>query len=61
MFGQAVAASALLLAGIRPGPSEIVKSFGWQTMSNTTEIVIGIPIVLFFVLGASNSLNLLHL
>ena len=58
MLGQVVAASALLFAGIRPDLSEIVKSFGWQ-MSNTTEIAIGIPIVVFFVLGATNSLNLL--
>jgi UDP-GlcNAc:undecaprenyl-phosphate GlcNAc-1-phosphate transferase len=59
MLGQAVAASALLFAGIWPDLSEIVKSLGWQTMSNTTEIMIGIPIVVFFVLGATNSLNLL--
>jgi UDP-GlcNAc:undecaprenyl-phosphate/decaprenyl-phosphate GlcNAc-1-phosphate transferase len=59
MLGQVVAASTLLFAGIWPDLSEIVKSLGWQTMSNTTEIMIGIPIVIFFVLGATNSLNLL--
>ena len=48
-----------MLAEIQPDLSEIVKSFGWQTMSDTTEIVIGIPIIIFFVLGATNSLNLL--
>jgi len=58
MFGQVVAASALLFVGIRPDISEIVKSFGLQ-MSNTTEIALGVPIVVFFVLGACNSLNLL--
>jgi UDP-GlcNAc:undecaprenyl-phosphate GlcNAc-1-phosphate transferase len=58
MFGQVIAASAILFAGIRPDLSEIVKSFSWQ-MSDATEIVIGIPIVIFFVLGATNSLNLL--
>ena len=58
MFGQVIAASAILFAGIRPDLSEIVPSFGLQ-MSNTTEIVIGIPIVILFVLGATNSLNLL--
>ncbi|MGA2069857.1 MAG: MraY family glycosyltransferase [Sedimentisphaerales bacterium] len=58
MLGQAIAASALLFAGIRPDLSEIVKPFHLQ-MSNTIEIAIGIPIVVFFVLGATNSLNLL--
>jgi len=59
MLGQVVAASTLIFAGIRPDLSEIVKSLGWQTMSDTTEIAIGIPIIIFFVLGATNSLNLL--
>jgi UDP-GlcNAc:undecaprenyl-phosphate GlcNAc-1-phosphate transferase len=58
MLGQVVAAAALLFAGIRPVLSEIVPFFGFQ-MSNGAEIAIGIPIVIFFVLGASNSLNLL--
>jgi UDP-GlcNAc:undecaprenyl-phosphate GlcNAc-1-phosphate transferase len=58
MLGQVVAASALLFAGIRPDLSEIVKPLGWQ-ISDATEIAIGIPIVVFFVLGATNSLNLL--
>ena len=58
MLGQVVAASALLFAGIRPDLSEMVKFFGWQ-MSETTEMAIGIPIVIIFVLGATNSLNLL--
>jgi UDP-GlcNAc:undecaprenyl-phosphate GlcNAc-1-phosphate transferase len=58
MFGQVVAASALLFVGIRPDITEMVKSFGLQ-MSNNTEIAIGVPIVVFFVLGACNSLNLL--
>jgi len=59
MLGQAVAASALLFAGIWPDLSEIVKSIGWQTMPDNTEIAIAIPIVILFVLGATNSLNLL--
>jgi UDP-GlcNAc:undecaprenyl-phosphate/decaprenyl-phosphate GlcNAc-1-phosphate transferase len=58
MLGQIIASIPIMLAGIRPDLSEIVKSFGWE-MSNTNEIIIGIPIVVFFVLGASNSLNLL--
>jgi UDP-GlcNAc:undecaprenyl-phosphate GlcNAc-1-phosphate transferase len=59
MLGQIIAAVFILLAGIWPDLSEIVKSLGWQTMSDNTEIAIGIPIVVFFVLGATNSLNLL--
>jgi len=59
MLGQILAAVFILLAGIWPDLSEIVKSIGWQTMSDNTEIAIGIPIVVFFVLGATNSLNLL--
>ncbi|MGA2679445.1 MAG: MraY family glycosyltransferase [Sedimentisphaerales bacterium] len=59
MLGQIFAAVFIILAGIWPDLSEIVKPLGWQTMSNTTEIVIAIPIVIFFVLGATNSLNLL--
>ncbi|MGA2173006.1 MAG: MraY family glycosyltransferase [Sedimentisphaerales bacterium] len=58
LFGQVLAATTLLLAGIWPDLSEIVLRFGWQ-MSDGTEIALGIPIVIFFVLGASNSLNLL--
>jgi UDP-GlcNAc:undecaprenyl-phosphate GlcNAc-1-phosphate transferase len=58
ILGQIIAASTILLAGILPDLSEIVKPFGWQ-MSNATEIAIGIPVVVFFVIGASNSLNLL--
>ena len=58
ILGQTIAALTILLAGIWPDFSEIVAPFGFQ-MSNGIEIVIGIPIVIFFVLGASNSLNLL--
>ncbi len=58
MLGQTLSALILLFAGIRPDLSEIVKSLHLE-MSDTTEIMIGIPIVIFFVLGASNSLNLL--
>ncbi len=59
MLGQMIAAIPIMLTEIQPDLSEMVKSFGWQTMSDTTEIVIGIPIIIFFVLGATNSLNLL--
>jgi UDP-GlcNAc:undecaprenyl-phosphate/decaprenyl-phosphate GlcNAc-1-phosphate transferase len=58
MLGQIIAAVPIMLAGILPDLSEIVKPIGWQ-MSDATEIALGIPIVVFFVIGASNSLNLL--
>ncbi|MGA2094239.1 MAG: MraY family glycosyltransferase [Sedimentisphaerales bacterium] len=58
MLGQVVAASALLFAGIRPDFSSIVALLGWQ-MSEAVDMAIGVPVVLFFVLGATNSLNLL--
>ena len=49
ILGQTIAALTILLAGIWPDFSEIVAPFGFQ-MSNGIEIVIGIPIVFFFVL-----------
>ena len=58
ILGQTVAAFTLLFAGIWPDISEIVKPIGWQ-VSDTVEIAIAIPIVFLFVLGATNSLNLL--
>jgi UDP-GlcNAc:undecaprenyl-phosphate GlcNAc-1-phosphate transferase len=58
MLGQVVAASALLFAGIKPEINAIIQPLGWH-VSGTVEMAIGIPIVLFFVLGATNSLNLL--
>lgn len=58
MLGQVIAALPIIIAGIRPDLSEMVKVFGLH-ISDAVEIAIGIPIVIFFVLGASNSLNLL--
>jgi UDP-GlcNAc:undecaprenyl-phosphate GlcNAc-1-phosphate transferase len=58
ILGQAVAAAALLFSGILPDLSEVVAPLGWR-MSAGTEVALGIPIVIFFVVGASNSLNLL--
>ncbi|MCI0498737.1 MAG: undecaprenyl/decaprenyl-phosphate alpha-N-acetylglucosaminyl 1-phosphate transferase [Planctomycetales bacterium] len=57
-LGQFVAATALLYVGIRPGLHYTTVYFGW-TISLTIELILGIPIVVFFVLGATNSLNLL--
>ena len=56
--GQIVAAIALLVVGIYPGLHYSTGYFGWD-MSPTVELGFGIPIVIFFVLGATNSLNLL--
>ncbi|MBL7215658.1 MAG: undecaprenyl/decaprenyl-phosphate alpha-N-acetylglucosaminyl 1-phosphate transferase [Phycisphaerae bacterium] len=57
-LGQIVAAIALLLVGIRPS---LHYSFGYMgiTLSPEINLALGIPIVIFFVLGSTNSLNLL--
>jgi UDP-GlcNAc:undecaprenyl-phosphate/decaprenyl-phosphate GlcNAc-1-phosphate transferase len=57
-LGQIVAAGALLVAGIRPDLQNAASLIGWN-MPDGIELAIGIPIVIFFVLGATNSLNLL--
>ena len=58
MLGQIVAAVILVAAGIRPSLSFLHAYFGWNIADNI-EIILGIPIVIAFVLGATNSLNLL--
>jgi len=58
IFGQVAAALALVLVGIRPALHYFTDPFGWQ-MPQNIELVLGIPVVIFFVLGAANSLNLL--
>jgi UDP-GlcNAc:undecaprenyl-phosphate GlcNAc-1-phosphate transferase len=58
MLGQIISAIPLLAVGIRPALRYFTDPFGWQ-MSPQLEIVLGVPIVVFFVLGATNSLNLL--
>jgi UDP-GlcNAc:undecaprenyl-phosphate/decaprenyl-phosphate GlcNAc-1-phosphate transferase len=58
MLGQTIAAFTLIAVGIRPALRYFVDPFGWQ-IPDWLEIAIGIPIVIFFVLGATNSLNLL--
>ena len=57
-MGQTIAAFALLAVGIRPALHYFVDPFGWH-ISEQMEIIIGAPIVVLFVLGATNSLNLL--
>jgi UDP-GlcNAc:undecaprenyl-phosphate GlcNAc-1-phosphate transferase len=58
MLGQILAASALVAAGIRPSLSFLHAYLGWN-ISQNTEMILGIPIVIVFVVGATNSLNLL--
>jgi UDP-GlcNAc:undecaprenyl-phosphate/decaprenyl-phosphate GlcNAc-1-phosphate transferase len=58
MAGQVVASAALLVVGIRPALQSFTEPLGIP-LSETMEIAMGIPLVVFFVLGATNSLNLL--
>ncbi len=57
-LGQAVAAIILLLVGITPGLRYITEPLGLP-MPGGFEMVLEVLIVIFFVLGATNSLNLL--
>jgi UDP-GlcNAc:undecaprenyl-phosphate GlcNAc-1-phosphate transferase len=57
-LGQIVAAIGLLVVGIYPKLHYTTGYFGWD-MPPEIELALGIPIVIFFVLGATNSLNLL--
>ncbi len=61
ILGQVVAACALLLAGIRPMLHYFTDFLGmpFTPALEMAEIALGIPIVIFFVIGATNSLNLL--
>ena len=58
IFGQVLAAMALLLVGIRPDLNHFLSPIDIQMQENL-EFFLGIPIVIIFVLGATNSLNLL--
>jgi len=58
MLGQVVAASVLVIVGIRPALHQLAGVLG-VTMCPATEVYLGVPVVIFFVLGATNSLNLL--
>ncbi|HUT29931.1 MAG TPA: MraY family glycosyltransferase [Sedimentisphaerales bacterium] len=58
ILGQVLAALALLLAGIMPNLTRITQPLN-LTMPNSLELFLQILIVVFFVLGATNSLNLL--
>jgi len=56
--GQSMAALLILAAGIRPVLHYFTDPLG-ISMSPQVEAVLGIPVVFIFVLGATNSLNLL--
>jgi UDP-GlcNAc:undecaprenyl-phosphate GlcNAc-1-phosphate transferase len=56
--GQVIAALLIVLVGIRPALHYFTDPLGFQ-MSPTLENLLGIPVIIIFVLGATNSLNLL--
>lgn len=58
ILGQVVAALLIVFVGIRPTLHYFTDPFG-IAMSPEVEVILGIPVVLIFVLGATNSLNLL--
>jgi UDP-GlcNAc:undecaprenyl-phosphate/decaprenyl-phosphate GlcNAc-1-phosphate transferase len=58
LLGQVLAAALLLLVGINPNLQRVVEPFNWS-ISAGLETVLDVLIVTFFVLGATNSLNLL--
>ncbi|UCF16431.1 MAG: undecaprenyl/decaprenyl-phosphate alpha-N-acetylglucosaminyl 1-phosphate transferase, partial [Phycisphaerales bacterium] len=58
IIGQFAAAIVLVAVGIRPSLSFLHAYFGLN-ISENIEILLGIPLVIGFVLGATNSLNLL--
>ena len=58
IVGQVIAALVLLMVAIGPSFGNFAQLLGIE-MSPRLEIILGIPVVIFFVLGATNSLNLL--
>lgn len=58
ILGQILAAVVLVIAGIRPTLHYFTDPLGWS-MPLGLEMTLGIPVVIVFVLGATNSLNLL--
>lgn len=56
--GQVVAAMALIAAGIMPDVHILFDFFGWPAPPYI-DYIVGIPFVIFVVLGCTNSLNLL--
>ncbi len=58
VLGQTAAALVLIVTGTTPALRHLTTPFGWD-MPYNIELVLGAAVVIFFVLGASNSLNLL--
>ena len=58
ILGQVVAAVVLLLVGIMPGLRYVAGPLNLP-MPHSLETILGIIVVVFFVVGATNSLNLL--
>jgi UDP-GlcNAc:undecaprenyl-phosphate GlcNAc-1-phosphate transferase len=58
ILGQVAAAVILLLVGIMPGLRYVAGPLNLP-MPHNLEVILGVGIVIFFVLGATNSLNLL--
>ncbi len=58
IIGQMLAAVILLTVGIRPNLSVISTQLGIE-LPATLEAILGVPVVIIFVLGATNSLNLI--
>jgi UDP-GlcNAc:undecaprenyl-phosphate GlcNAc-1-phosphate transferase len=58
LLGQVCAALMLVVVGVLPNFSSIANTIGWG-ISARIDMAIGIPVVIIFVLGATNSLNLL--
>jgi UDP-GlcNAc:undecaprenyl-phosphate GlcNAc-1-phosphate transferase len=58
LLGQILAAVLLLLVGINPNLARIAGPLG-LTVPQRVEVILDVLIVTFFVLGATNSLNLL--
>jgi len=56
ILGQVIAAVVLVLVGIRPA---LYYSLDGARMPENIEVILSVPIVVIFVVGATNSLNLL--
>ncbi|MHC4742208.1 MAG: glycosyltransferase family 4 protein [Planctomycetota bacterium] len=58
LLGQVIAAAVLVAVNIRPALHYFAKPFDLEMPPNV-EFILGIPVIVIFVLGATNSLNLL--
>jgi len=57
-LGQALAAGVLLAAGVMPNMAQVLGHLGVEAPRGV-QVLLSVPVVLFFILGATNSLNLL--